>query len=274
VTNFDKICTIFFFRRVLSAPLRWAGALSDAQIVSTKVFSNYKEQRNVPFANFKLIIKSRGETSPKVLSATVRVHLRVGLIRRVLYHLRPHSLIALSMGAGAACAIVGGSIGAGFCIAVLIYTIMLRSKQERGGGGGGGGGRNNKNGRPGSSISGDFSSESGSDVLGGDTSSSSAGTTPRKLDLSEEDDGGVGSPLSPSPSRREEKPWQVLLKQIPFPSPQRQSPATKEDTPFVGNETAARGGGNETTAAGENVGGGASGRTELGAAGMRYRGGT
>ncbi len=244
---------------MLSAPLHWAGLLSDARIVSLKVFSNYLEQRNIPFANFKLTIKSRGESSPKVLSANVRVHLRVGILRRILYHLRPHSLIALSMGAGAVCAIVGGSIGAGLCIAVLVYTIMLRSKHEGGAGGRRG---SDTSTRPGSSASGDFNSEAGSDLLGGGGTSSSAGTTPRHLDLSEEDDVGGGSPLSPtpSPSPKGEKPWQILLKQIPFPSP-RQRLATGDDTPFVGSE-----------AAGAAMGG-ASGRTEIGGAGMRYRGG-
>ncbi|KAL4540024.1 hypothetical protein Ndes2437B_g01640 [Nannochloris sp. 'desiccata'] len=255
--------------RVLSAPLHWTGLLSDARVVSVKVFSNYIERRDIPFANFKVTIKSRGETSPKVLSASLRIHLRVGFIRRTLYHLRPHSLIALAMGAGAICAVVGGSIGASLCIAVVVYTFINRSRQEgdeaAGGGrrfgvGHGNGGRYS---RPGSSASGDLSSEAGSDLLDGGTSSG-AGTTPRQFDLSEDDNeggataggaGGGSSPPSPLPSSKKEKSWQVLLKQIPFPSP-RQRPAIGDDAPFMGSEA-----------------GDANRKTELGGAGMRYRGG-
>ena len=251
---------------MLSAPLHWVGLLSDDQVVSVKIFTNYIERQDIPFSIFNVIIKSRGEASPKVLSAVVRVHLRTGFSRRVLYHLRPHSLIALSMGAGAICAILGGSLVAGLCIAVLGYTFIIRSRKqgEEAGGEDGSGVRYS---RPGSSISGDLSSEAGFDLLDGGTSSST-GTTPRQSDLGEEDEegaaaataagGGGGSPLSPS--SKEEKPWQVLLKQIPFPSPRQRSALGEDDTQFVAGEAGA-------------AMGGASGRTELGGAGMRYRGG-
>ena len=99
------------------------------------------------------------------------------------------------MGAGAACAIVGGSLGAGICIAVLAYTVILRSQQEDGHGEGDlrGDGRrrygsaSGSDSRPGSSTGGDLASEGGSELLAG---MSSAGTTPRKLDLelSEDDE--------------------------------------------------------------------------------------
>lgn len=228
---------------MLSAPLHWAGLLSDDHVISVKVFSNYIERPDIPFANIKVIIKSRGDASPKVLSATVRVHLRVGFISRILYHLRPHSLIALSMGASAICAILGGSIVAGLCIAALIYTFIIRSRQQQGDEGGAKGGNGGRYSRPGSSISGDLSSEAEYELLDGITSSS-PGTTPRQLDISEENEqgvaaaggGGSGSPMLPSPSSKEEKPWQLLLNQIPAL-------------------------------------GGVSGKTELGGAGMRYRGG-
>ena len=246
---------------LMMAPLRWVGIINDAQKVSVQLFNDYTEQKDAPFAAFKLTLKPRTDSSgPSVISADLRVHLRVGLLRKTLYYLRPNSLLALALGAGAACAAVGGSMGAALCLALLAYTLI------RGGGGDGSvsGGRGSR-----LAANNRADSDSASELLAG---VSSVATTPRDIDLTSEDEGeeaeqpqqepgvvGAASPptTSPStgaPSPRDERPWQKLIKQLPLQG----RPAPGDDTPYVGSEA-------------DRTASGASGRTELAGAGLRMR---
>lgn len=258
------LTTIFLCRSLLAAPLRWTGLWKEHRyIVPVKLFSNYIDRRDIPFTGVKVTIKPRkNDGGPMVLSAEVRVHLRVGIIRKVLYHLRPYTLLAFALGAGAACAAVGGSLAATAFLILLAYVTLWEKRGE--------GAR-----RAGGSLQG--ASDSESDLLAGE---SSAGTTPRDLELSDEEEtaagegeegrergveGGSGGGAASSPlsslalSPREEKPWQQLLKQLPVAG----RPAPGDDTPYVGSEA---------TRINDRTAGMGSGRTEIGGGGIRLRG--
>lgn len=73
------------------------------------------------FSAFKLTITSRIFPAPDVLGATLRLHLRVGIIRKVLYCIRPNYIVTVMLGAVAAGAVMlGGGISA-LCIGLLVY---------------------------------------------------------------------------------------------------------------------------------------------------------
>lgn len=57
-----------------------------------------------------------------MLGARVKVQLRLGLVRRLLYALRPGGLLMLLLGAAALAALLGGSGVAAVFIALWVYT--------------------------------------------------------------------------------------------------------------------------------------------------------
>ncbi len=74
--------------------------------------------------------------APEVLSAQVAVRLRMGLLRRILYSLRPSALPMLLLGAAALASILGGSTAAAICFALWLYTLWgARESAEPGRGG-------------------------------------------------------------------------------------------------------------------------------------------
>ena len=220
-------------RSVLSAPLRWLGLFDDVNIISLKLFSDYVERRDIPFTSLKLTIKPRSDTGPNVLSATARVHLNVGIFRRVLYHLRPHSLLALALSAGAVCAAFGGSFGVVLSLGLLAYTLMTW----------GGGGEE--------AVRGGTDSDSASDLLEG---VSTPGTTPRDIDFSSEDEENEGEVQVVVPSRGDQRPWQELLEQLPVPKGGGGGGVGDDSAYFLNKE-----------------GGGGGGRKEISGGGLRWR---
>ena len=264
---------MYLFRSILSAPLRWFGLWKEHNyVVSIKLFNKYIDQRDIPFTGINLTLKPRsnGDAGPQVLSAIVRVHLRVGILRRLLYHIRPYTLLALAMGAGALCAAIGGSIAATAFIILLAYVLLWEKTTT-----------SSPQGQARVDADVDMTvDDSDSDLLAGD--STDGGQTPRDLELSDDEElqgegeeikamdssrsgassggnvpersgpGSNSSSLYASP--REERPWQHLLKQLPMQG----SPAPGDDTPYVGSEV-------------ERTLGMGSGRTELGGGGIRLR---
>ena len=245
---------MYLFRSILSAPLRWFGLWKEHNyVVSIKLFNKYIDQRDIPFTGINLTLKPRsnGDAGPQVLSAIVRVHLRV-------------------MGAGALCAAIGGSIAATAFIILLAYVLLWEKTTT-----------SSPQGQARVDADVDMTvDDSDSDLLAGD--STDGGQTPRDLELSDDEElqgegeeikamdssrsgassggnvpersgpGSNSSSLYASP--REERPWQHLLKQLPMQG----SPAPGDDTPYVGSEV-------------ERTLGMGSGRTELGGGGIRLR---
>ena len=252
--------------RLLVAPLRWVGALPAPAppLTSIQLFSDYSERKETPFTSFKLTVKPReGSPEPEVLGAAVRVHLRVGAVRRLLYHLRPNTLVAILMGIGAACAALCGSIGVAGCFTALAYTLFWKMKNKEQGGDAGGGG-SGSGGRTGRRMSGDSS-----DVLDG---ISTPETTPRDVSIeevgAEDDNDGEGegggdrrrrrrsllsSPESDGGEEGGQRPrvWEEVMRQAPM------------SIEGIG------GGGEAKATATEDAK--ATGRTELGGSGLRAR---
>lgn len=65
--------------------------------------------------------------APEVLAAAVRVQLRMNPVRRLLYALRPSTLLTLLAGALALAWLVGGSAAALALLTALLYTAVGRS---------------------------------------------------------------------------------------------------------------------------------------------------
>jgi hypothetical protein len=184
-------------------PLHWVGLGDGSTTVSLLLFSKHQEQQKDKLSVvFKLSIKSRTSTCPDVLGARLHVKWRVGLIRTLLYYMRPYSLLGLLIGIAAVTAMMGGSVGALLCL------VLLRM--------------------PGTVSKGVGSSPASAGGSTGDLLS--VQTTPRDIRLSsdEDSDSGHASPLrsggdgdsnqmetSPRPLR----PWEVLLRQLPEPTP-------------------------------------------------------
>lgn len=59
---------------------------------------------------------------PEVMSATVKVQLRLGLLRRAVYMVRPGRLLLPLLGAGAAAALFGGTTAAVVLLVLLAFT--------------------------------------------------------------------------------------------------------------------------------------------------------
>jgi len=198
------------------APLRWVGLLDSSRTVSARLFSNYKELSGAPFTAFRLTIKSRTPDGPDVLAAVARIELKVGFFRRILYFLRPYSIVGALLGIGAVAAVLGGFGTAGLCLALLAYAVFWA------------GGR----------ASGDTDISDASSTLSDLLSApSSAATTPRDME-SDDEDAAPGTHVTASPlvsPRPPDKPWQQLLKQLPL---SKLRPATGEDTAYMGSEAA------------------------------------
>jgi hypothetical protein len=190
-------------RYLVRFPLHWVGLGDGSTTVSLLLFSKHQEQQKDKLSVvFKLSIKSRTSTCPDVLGAHLHVKWRVGLLRTLLYYMRPYSLLGLLIGIAAVMAMMGGSVGALLCL------VLLRM--------------------PGSVSKGIGNSPASAGGSTGDLLS--VQTTPRDIRLSsdEDSDSGHASPLrsgrdgdsnqmetSPRPLR----PWEVLLRQLPEPTP-------------------------------------------------------
>jgi hypothetical protein len=105
--------------RTLKSPLRWMGFVEDTQIIPLKVFANYKEQADRPFTALHVAIKSLNHLAPEILNVRSRVRLRLGLIRRLLFYIKPNVLLALVLGSCAVAAAVAGSF-----VSVAILSVM------------------------------------------------------------------------------------------------------------------------------------------------------
>jgi len=201
----------------LSAPFQWTGILSTDHTVKIRLFTDYRERQDTPFVGFKLVVKPRTHSGPDLLGASLHIELRVGILRRFLYYLRPRSLMGLALAAGALAAIVGGSTGTLLCLALLGYTIALS-------------GRSNP--AEGENLAPEPVSDTSSDLLAGVPSVES---TPRGVEVSDDDDDdddgsvlGVVSPASPV----EDRPWERTLKQLPVQG----WPVPGDDAPFLRSE--------------------------------------
>lgn len=198
----------------MSAPLQWVGLLSSDHTVKIRLFADYRELHDTPFVGFKLAVKPRTHFGPDVLGASLRIQLQVGFFRRFLFYLRPHSLMALALAAGALAAVVGGSTGTLLCFVLLGYTIALSGRRA-----------------PAVADAPSPASDASSELLAGVPSVES---TPRDIGVSDDDNDesvGIASPISP-PSPVEGRPWQKTLKQLPMQG----WAAPGDDTPFLGSE--------------------------------------
>ncbi|EFN54789.1 hypothetical protein CHLNCDRAFT_134746 [Chlorella variabilis] len=110
-------------RSLALAPLRWVGLGGDVRMVRLPLFTNYREKREVPFMVARLAIKTRNPAwAAEVVSATLKVQLRLGLIRRLLYTLRPSPLALLLLGGSALAAFLGGGAAALVFLGLLVYA--------------------------------------------------------------------------------------------------------------------------------------------------------
>lgn len=109
-----------------TTPLRVLGLLGDDVILPIQLIHNFQELKEVPFDMFRLVIKARNSEGPEILAASARVNLRVGFLRRILYHLRPSTLLAMLLGAAAASAVLGGSATVGICLVILAFSAFDR----------------------------------------------------------------------------------------------------------------------------------------------------
>lgn len=93
-------------------------------MLPVRLFQGYREQPDARFAAFQLAVKSRSAAAPAhVLAARLRVQLRPGLVRRVMYALRPWPLLAILIGVAALSAAAGGSLLAAACLGTLLWTL-------------------------------------------------------------------------------------------------------------------------------------------------------
>uniref|UniRef100_A0A1D1ZSY8 Seipin n=2 Tax=Auxenochlorella protothecoides TaxID=3075 RepID=A0A1D1ZSY8_AUXPR len=112
-----------------TAPYRWVGVLGDAHIIKVPLFIRYSEKAGLPFVRFKAALKSpHAKWVPEILSAQVRVNVRLGLVRGALYWIRPNVLLGLLLAAGAVCAAVGGSITSLVFLGLWIQSCGGRGK--------------------------------------------------------------------------------------------------------------------------------------------------
>lgn len=110
-------------RSLALAPLRWAGLAHGPRRVRVPLFTNYREKREVPFMAAHIAIKTRNPRwAAEVLSATLKVRLRLGVVRRVLYTLRPGPLALVVLGGAALAAFLGGGAAAIVFLALLLFA--------------------------------------------------------------------------------------------------------------------------------------------------------
>lgn len=109
--------------RIVMTPLRLLGLAEDTQPINIKTFHQFMESPSSPFKVYKVAIKSRSSVwAPEVLGGNVQVRLRLGVLRRCLYLLRPGGLITLAAGAGAFSALLAGSFGLALALAALLWS--------------------------------------------------------------------------------------------------------------------------------------------------------
>ncbi|KAL4452355.1 hypothetical protein ABPG75_008017 [Micractinium tetrahymenae] len=115
---------LWSLRSLATAPLRWVGLASDIRRVRVLLFSNYREKAAVPLMVARVAIKTRSSwgCEPEVMSATLKVQLRLGLLRRAVYMLRPGGLLLPLLGAGAVAALLGGTAAAAVLLVLLAIT--------------------------------------------------------------------------------------------------------------------------------------------------------
>lgn len=116
---------------VLTAPLRWVGLADGSKEVRVELFKNFREVDKAPFTVFQVAIKTRDPGwAPELLSAQVSVRLRMGLLRSILYTLRPGTLLMLLLGGSALACLLGGSTAAAVCFALWLYTLWGAYRSE------------------------------------------------------------------------------------------------------------------------------------------------
>ncbi len=123
----------------------------------------------------------------EVVSATLKVRLRLGLLRRAIYSLRPGPLAALALG----CAAVGMLLGGGGA-ALLFLGLLLYAGFTSGG----------RSGRAASSVAGDEASSSVSVSALEEVSAASGiseASSSLLREIEEEGEAAEGAPLPPSP---------------------------------------------------------------------------
>jgi hypothetical protein len=104
-------------------PLRWLGLGGDVRRLHVPLFRGYRDKREVPFMAATVSIKTRNPAwAAEVVSATLKVRLRLGLLRRAIYSLRPGPLVALALGCAAIGMLLGGGGAALLFLGLLLYA--------------------------------------------------------------------------------------------------------------------------------------------------------
>eukprot|EP00197_Chlamydomonas_leiostraca_P005694 CAMPEP_0202869298 /NCGR_PEP_ID=MMETSP1391-20130828/12378_1 /ASSEMBLY_ACC=CAM_ASM_000867 /TAXON_ID=1034604 /ORGANISM="Chlamydomonas leiostraca, Strain SAG 11-49" /LENGTH=451 /DNA_ID=CAMNT_0049549607 /DNA_START=83 /DNA_END=1436 /DNA_ORIENTATION=- len=117
-------------RHLSLAPLYMAGVLADEQVVTVRLVDRYVERGSSPALSFRALLASRNSTAgvlppPAVLQGAVHMHLKLGLLRTLLYYVRPNLAVTLLVGGAAAVTALGAGAAAlalGF-IALVLYHL-------------------------------------------------------------------------------------------------------------------------------------------------------
>ncbi|KAK9806951.1 hypothetical protein WJX72_008481 [[Myrmecia] bisecta] len=121
-------------RALLLAPLVLMGLAEEQQDLQLPLLTNYAEKPDIPFAVFRATLHARagGGRLPQLYDARVHVRLRLGLLRRLLYMVRPGNMLMLLL-MSVALAFVGA--GGSACIVLLmlwLYTVRSPGRMQPG----------------------------------------------------------------------------------------------------------------------------------------------
>lgn len=105
------------------SPLRVLGVGGGIRRLRVPLFHGYRERQEAPFMAAHVAVKARNPLNPaEVVSAVLKVRLRLGIVRRVIYWFRPRPVLALALGAGGLGLLLGGGATALAFIALLLLA--------------------------------------------------------------------------------------------------------------------------------------------------------
>ncbi|BDA48048.1 probable seipin [Coccomyxa sp. Obi] len=120
-----------YIRMLARLPLVLVGWYEEKQLLKVPLFKGYKEKAGEPFCVFRVALMARanGGELPGIYSAYVHIDLKLGLVGRALYKIRPGTVATYVLGIVGLAAFCGGGLAS--LLLLAMWSISRRHVDTR-----------------------------------------------------------------------------------------------------------------------------------------------